>query len=385
MKKTILIVDDDAVTRAWLTKQLEQPDREIRTVATGSEALQVARTQAPDLILLDLILPDMDGLEVCRALRRDPLTASVNIIVLSTRSGVDDVVAALDAGADDYIAKSPTAIGRLQNKIEALWSHAAKLESQPHGQGRIVSFLAAKGGIGTTSICVNLAYAFAELVQPRKIVVADMVLPLGAIGRTVGIQRGDSILQALTDRQTIPDEQLVKRYGHTLDHWPFSILLGADDLREAQSVEFTQITPLFNTLRTMFDFIFADFGRSLSRISLPILRSSQCIVLIMASDVVTLDLTRAYLDYLTSPEIGIPRERFLLVFNRAVGRAGLELPEIEERLKLSAAGTIPYSEDCFTDAANRGRPLAQLFPYHVSVIILRELAQKLHRQLETVL
>lgn len=385
MKKTILIVDDDVVTRTWLAKQLEQPDCEILTAATGSEAVQAARTKVPNLILLDLILPDMDGLDVCRALRRDPLTASASIIVLSTRAGVEDVVAALDAGADDYIAKSPTAIDRLQNKVQALLSHAAKLESWPQGRGRIVSFLAAKGGIGTTSICVNLAHAFAELTQSQKVVVADMVLPLGAVGRTVGIRRGDSILQAMTDRQTVLDERIVNRYVHTLDQWPFAILLGADDLREAQLVESTQIVPLFNTLRTMFDTIFVDFGRSLSRISLPILRSSQSIVLIMASDVVTLDLTSTYLDYLTSPEIGIPRERFLLVFNRAVGRAGPDLPEIEQRLGLQAAGTVPYSEDCFTDAANRGRPLAQLFPYHVSVIILRELAQKLYRQLETVL
>lgn len=385
MSKTILIVDDDAITCTWLSSQLRQSGYQTLIAADGHEALQMARAQSPDLILLDLMLPDIDGLDVCRELRRDPITATTNIIILSARSNVKDAVAGLRAGADDYIVKGPQAATQLQDKIEALLGRAVEpADSLQRGAGRIVSFLAAKGGIGTTSICVNLAHAFGEIVEPQTVVVADMVLPLGSVGRTVGLRKGDSILQAMTDRQTPLDEATVTRYLHSLDQWAFALLLGPSTLREAQAVEATQMVPLFSTLRTMFDFIFVDFGRSLSRISLPILRDSQCIVLTMASDAVTLDLTSTYLDYLTSPEIGILGERFLLVFNRAVGRAGPDLPEVEARLGLRAAGTVPYSEDCFTDATNQGRPLTALFPYHVSGIVLGELARKLQKQLEIV-
>ncbi|MBU1877721.1 MAG: AAA family ATPase, partial [Chloroflexi bacterium] len=310
----------------------------------------------------------------------DPATNNARIVILSARTDVEDVVTSLEAGADDYIAKSPKAVEQLRDKIQYLLRQPVAAEAKPQ-LGRVISFLAAKGGIGTTSICVNLAHAFGALVGANRLVVVDMVLPLGSVGLSMGIRSGESILPVLAERQTMLNPETVRHYVYKPDRWNLQLLLSPSRLHEAQAVEVTQIVPLFNTLRTMFDYIFVDFGRSLSRISLPILRDSQCIVLILAADRTTIDQTHTYVEYLTSPEVGIPRERFVLVYNRAVGRAGLDLPEIEARLGLPAAASVPYSEDCFTDASNRGRPLAELFPYHVSGLALKELAERLEKQL----
>ena len=101
----VLIVEDDAANRALLTQLLTRAGYASLAVADGSDGLRAALDTSPDLVLLDVELPGMNGLEVCRALRADPHTVALPIILLTGRTAVEDVVAGLDAGADDFLRK----------------------------------------------------------------------------------------------------------------------------------------------------------------------------------------------------------------------------------------------------------------------------------------
>src|SRR5690349_17469202 len=105
MSDRILIVDDDAEVVEMLTWALASKDWEVHTAFNGFEALGKARTTSPDLIILDLMLPDLDGMEVCKTLRRLTATASIPILILSGRNPDEAKGPALEAGADDYVAK----------------------------------------------------------------------------------------------------------------------------------------------------------------------------------------------------------------------------------------------------------------------------------------
>ena len=102
---TVLVVEDDPANRALLTALLERAGYRAVTASDGPSGLAAALEIAPDLMLLDVGLPGMDGLEICRRLRADPRTVTLPVVLLTGRTSVDDVVAGLDAGADDFLAK----------------------------------------------------------------------------------------------------------------------------------------------------------------------------------------------------------------------------------------------------------------------------------------
>ena len=105
MKSKILVVEDEPDAIDLLTFNLKNAGFEICTAMDGAEALKKARLTAPDLILLDIMLPEVDGLEVCKILRRDPVTAGVPIIMLTAKAAEIDRIVGLELGADDYVTK----------------------------------------------------------------------------------------------------------------------------------------------------------------------------------------------------------------------------------------------------------------------------------------
>lgn len=101
----ILVVEDEPDIRDLVVLHLEREGFHCRTAATGAEALQAVRTGRPDLVVLDLMLPEMDGIEVCRRLRADPATLALPIVMLSAKADEVDRVVGLEIGADDYVVK----------------------------------------------------------------------------------------------------------------------------------------------------------------------------------------------------------------------------------------------------------------------------------------
>ena len=105
MQTRILVVDDEPDAVELIAFNLKGAGYEVATAGDGEEALSKARSLAPKLIVLDLMLPGVDGLEVCKILRRDPVTAAIPIIMVTAKSAAIDRVLGLELGADDYLTK----------------------------------------------------------------------------------------------------------------------------------------------------------------------------------------------------------------------------------------------------------------------------------------
>ena len=123
----VLVVDDEPQIRRALATNLKARDYEVEQAATGEEALEVAATTHPDVVILDIGLPGIDGIEVVRGLRG---WTEVPIIILSVREGEPDKVAALDAGADDYVTK-PFGMDELLARLRAAIRRAAPAGEEP--------------------------------------------------------------------------------------------------------------------------------------------------------------------------------------------------------------------------------------------------------------
>ena len=121
----ILVVDDSPANVEILQMRLQAQGYEIKTAADGEEALAAVREHRPDLILLDVMMPKLDGIEVCRRLRADPAVPFMPIILVTAKSDTKDVVAGLDAGGDEYLTKpvdQAALVGRVKSmlRIKAL-------------------------------------------------------------------------------------------------------------------------------------------------------------------------------------------------------------------------------------------------------------------------
>jgi len=115
----VLVVDDEEDLLELVRYNLAREGYRVTGVGTGEDALKAARKQPPDLIVLDLMLPAVDGLEVCRRLKSDPKTRDIPIIMLTAKSEESDMVAGLERGADDYISK-PFSPRVLSARVKAL-------------------------------------------------------------------------------------------------------------------------------------------------------------------------------------------------------------------------------------------------------------------------
>ena len=125
----LLVVEDDADIAMLLAHSLSRAGFTVETLSSGAEVLAEARRHTPDLILLDLMLPGLDGIEVCRALRADPTTAALPVIMLTARAEESDRIVGLELGADDYITK-PFSPNEVVARVRALLRRAQRPDAR---------------------------------------------------------------------------------------------------------------------------------------------------------------------------------------------------------------------------------------------------------------
>ena len=122
---TVLVADDDPDIRELVAFKLEQAGLEVTVAEDGPAALRAAQAAVPDVAVLDVTMPGLSGIDVCRALRGEPATAGVAVILLTARAMEADVAAGLGAGADDYVVK-PFSPRELMSRVEAVLSRSRR-------------------------------------------------------------------------------------------------------------------------------------------------------------------------------------------------------------------------------------------------------------------
>src|SRR5216683_2467425 len=130
VRSKILIVDDEPEAVELVEFNLKQAGFDVLTAADGAEALKKARSALPSLVVLDLMLPEVDGLEVCKMLRRDPATRAIPIIMVTAKAAEIDRILGLELGADDYLTK-PFSPRELVLRIRKILERGRGMEEEP--------------------------------------------------------------------------------------------------------------------------------------------------------------------------------------------------------------------------------------------------------------
>jgi pilus assembly protein CpaE len=384
--KSILIVDDNPSSRIYLANHLKGKQFKVLESPTGKEGLIVAWRDLPDLILFDPTLQDITDQEFIHKLRNDPRTSKTRLIAFSTDPGAARREICLRAGADEYLVKSSQALLALEESLARMFeadnppTPAKKDEKEE--RGLLIVFLSAKGGTGTSSLCANLAMNIQQAEPEARVVVADLVLPIGSIGQIVG-DNGKLNLATIAE---LPHGQTNSEYFHRNlpkpELWRFQLLSGSPDPQHGNSIQGERIGQIVDTLCSAYDFIILDIGRSLSRISVPLIQKADLIVLIVSTDQSTVQLTKTVWNYMQSQDVAL--QKIYAILNRAVGLEGLTKAQAEEIIGLPIKTAMPYLGSNFALANNLNQPITLKYPTDTASIILKGTSEdmvKLARQL----
>jgi pilus assembly protein CpaE len=372
---TVLVIDANINARNYLTSMLTSNKYTVILAGSAKEGFITALRDLPSAIIFDPGLGDMPAVDFVQRLRADRRTAGTPIIALSWRNDPDEMTRLLVAGCSEYLVKSTQSAQKLVNMIPRLLGGT---DSNPeHEDGQLIVFLSAKGGTGTTSLCVNVADAVGRARSDKRVAVVDLVLPLGSIASIVGYNGMDNIIAASNLSTELIQSETFKDLPR-IGNWHFHLLPGAPDPEAAHELSVVQVPELINALRGSYDYVFIDLGRSLSRISLPVMQAADMLALVVSNDTIAFELTRRMWEFVKSK--GVNSNRVYTILNRVSSPEGFTRVEAEEAVGFLIQAMMANLGTNLAAANAQHVPLMEKFQGEAAAFALQQISRELVEQ-----
>jgi len=368
----VLFVDDEEQIRKLLSTWLTRHGYEVTVANDGWEALKAIRTKAPDLVITDVNMPNMNGLELTRRLRADHRTARIPVIMLSARKQADDVLTGYAEGADEYIPK-PVEMAVLAAKVEVLIRRFATTRGAAVAKrgGNVVLFVHGKGGVGCTTLAVNSAVALAATTIYR-VTLLDLNLEFGNAPMLMNLTSPHTLADLAENAHEQLDEATFATYLET-DRSGVRVLAGCDVPERAELVTVPAVQQAIDHLQKQSDYVIIDAPASFTQQVLAALDVADAAVIVTSAHLPSLKATKQALEVLD--KLSYPKERTVLVVNRT-SAAGVEMDHVARFFNRKPDIVVSYTEAC-DDAADRGRPLTVLHPDSAASKAIRDLAARI--------
>ncbi len=353
MAQTILIIDDDIDTLKLVGIMLERKGFRILASTTGEKGLALAQKETPDLILLDIMIPDISGFDIARKIRSNPQTESIPIIMFTARSQVDDKVEGLEAGADAYITK-PARPRELFAQVNSILKRSPQRTSVPEAaspkKGKLIGVTSSKGGIGVSTLATNLAIDIREQ-SGKSTILSDFRPGQGTISMDLDVQNTSGLIKLLEESGDIstllPNMILEHKTG-------IKTLLSPYQPMDAKYITYAdRFQELARELRTQAEYIVLDLGPSLTPITTSVLPVCDRILICLEPSPANVIQTRIMFQDLINSGIGEGRIITVLI-NRQRSGVQLSWEQAENQLerKIDQIFT-PVPELAFQAAATK--------------------------------
>jgi len=369
MAEKILIIDDDVDTLRLVGLMLQRQGYLIVAASNGEQGLAKAFEEKPDIILLDVMMPDMDGYEVSRRLRKNPATKATPILMFTAKTQLDDKVTGFESGADDYLTK-PTHPTELQAHIRALLSRinpkkAEEMEtaSREH-HGRVIGVLAARGGLGVSTLASNLAGALYTRAH-GDVVLAELTPGQGTLGMDLGVpnQKGLNELLAGTTAEVTREKINSLLVPHSSG---LKLMLASENPRDVHLTnQINQYELLVMRLSALARFIVLDLGSGLPPFVQKILPLCSERIVVIEGVPNTIAHTKLLIDGIA--DLGIDRLGIDVVLNNRIrSEAQMAWTEVQQSLGHSIASTITPAPEMMVAAARIHMPAVFSQPTNVT-------------------
>jgi len=375
MAEKILIVDDEFDTLRLVGLMLERQGYVIVAAENGQQALQVLKKEKPNLVLLDIMMPGMDGFEVARRIRADDEVSNIPIIMFTAKTQVEDKVAGLEAGADVYLTK-PTQPRELFAQVKVLMARARKSITTPlpreTQRGIMIGVTAAKGGVGVSSLAINLAITLHNLTNNRTLV-ADFNPGRGDISWDLGFAAKGGLNRLLEqDAATITPEIVSNELA--LHDSGIHLLLASQSPKEAvQLTQGTKFKAVASQLPHIAQWTILDLGSHLFPATQSLAKLCDEILIVLEPTPTNVNQTKALIDDLATLEISGDRVRTILI-NRIRSSIQLNWKQVENDLGYKLAAVLTPAPELAFQASVSHIPMVMQQPGNITAQQYQKLA-----------
>jgi len=379
MGTRVLVVDDSVDSVALVGLMLERKGFEIIAAVSGEQALVKAETEHPDVVILDVMMPDMDGFEVCSRLRANPATAELPVLILTAKTSVKDKVAGFEAGADDYVVK-PIHPDELASRLTAIMHRAAARRGVvPESEHtNVIGFLGAKGGVGITTLAINVAAVLAGSAEEgHRVVLAEMRSGLASAALQLGLDHNTGLAELLRHPVESVDASLVD-VQLQLHRCGVRVLCGQiDPPGVALPVSPAHAEAILGFLMAETDHLLLDLGSGLDETNRLLLSKCDHVVIGADPDRIATAMGASLLAaFAKSPDVASDHVRTVLV-HRARSASSLGKEEAEKILQGDILGVVPAAAELAFRAEAEGMPMVALQPTSVYALQIGSLARQL--------
>lgn len=352
MTERILVVDDNLMTLDLVSRSLSRIGYEVITAENGTDALGLLDRVQPDLIILDVMMPEMDGYEVCRRLREKPSVAHLPVLMLTALDSLEEKVKGFEAGADDYMTK-PFQPAELQARVRVLLRRMARATGEmAQLTGKVIAVFSLRGGVGVSTVAVNLTTALAQ-IWGSPAALMDLSLIAGQSALMLNL----SLRHTWGDLVEIPNEDIDHELLDELllPHASGVHVLAAPRRpEESELLSSAKVSQVIDMLSQRYHYVVLDLPHNFRETTLAGLDAADQIISVLAPELASVLAVSTMLEVFETLDYGSDTLR--LALNHVIGRGALSLEDIEGALKRPIDLVIPHDVDTFVSAINLGVP-----------------------------
>lgn len=360
MAEKILIVDDDADTVKFITLMLNRLGYQVVSAMNGVQALELAHSEHPDLIILDVMMPGMDGYEVARDLRRHPETAVTPILMFTAKAKVEDKITGYNTGVNIYLTK-PIHPVELHANIKTLLAQRQAQAVIAAEKGYVIGVLAAKGGMGVSTLALNLAMTYhqknnvkviaAEIRPGQGSWAADLNLS-NASGLALLLQKNvTDITQAAVNDQLVPTFQGIR------------LLLASNESKDIELLTASaQLEAILQQLSQLATLVVLDIGTNFHPAFEAVSGLCNELILVTEAQPAAVKRTQILAKELSVRGFGRSRALNVITINRTRSDLMLSVSQVEQMVGQPVALGFPPANELSYRAAEQSVTMTALQP-----------------------
>ena len=378
MADKILIVDDDPDTVKFINIMLSRLGYQVVSATSGMEALERVQVEHPDLIILDVMMPGMDGYEVSRNLRRNPKTATTPILMFTAKTTIEDKLAGYDAGVNLYLTKPIHPID-LQANIRNLLTQKITKAEATGDKGYVVGVLSATGGAGVSTVALNLAITYAKKYN-AKVIAAEMKPGQGSWALDLNLTEPVGLTNLLgMELQDINMDTVSKELIQT--NFGIKVLSASNKTENAEYAASTpQLELVLDYLANLASIIILDIGTSFHPGFNAILNKCDELIMVVEPQPVPIKRSKLLASDLHLKGFGSIKTMSTVLVNRTRSDIVLNISQVEQILGYPAVmGFPPVVEQAYR-ASERAVPLVTVQPDGIIAMQFNTLASQINER-----
>lgn len=376
--KKILIVDDDPLMRKLVSSLISKEGHQVEMAKNGVDGISKFQTINPDVIISDVLMPEMDGYEFCSRIREMPGGKNVPLLMLTSLDSVDQKIKGFEVGADDYIVK-PFEPREFIARI-AILIKRSEIEQQPPElekiKGKTIAVFSLRGGSGVSTIATNIAIGLSQ-VWDYPTTLVDMVMT----GGQSALYLNQPLKNTWADILKCPTEEID-------DFLIQSALLshesGVRTLASPRNPEFADLaTPekvgsVLSIIKEFSEYVVIDLPHDFSSTTLAALDLADIILIVLQPEIVA--LRSAVMALETFKNLDYDLDHVYMILNWTFPRKGISSSDIEKSLQKKLSMVIPFATDELIDGINYGVPPTYSAPEKPIGVIFEDLALSLAKK-----